>query len=217
MAELKKGLFNGSSGRIGNLISYERNGKYFVRTRPVKVKQPNTEKQLQARMRFSLLQPINALLKEILRYGFATDEKARPAYSAALSWNLKHAISGTYPDLEVNYEQLRIFNGSRALPTDIRLDNKGNELQIQWTCNTEGQAYAKDRAALILFSLENNFSELRLEAAKRTEERLSYHNDRIKGPVHVYISFYKEIPIKGQISEKEVCPSYYCGLWEPLE
>ncbi len=210
MAELKNGLLNGGSGRIGNIITYERNGKYFARARPSKVNQPNTEKQLIARKRFAVLQPVNALLKEVYRYGFAADFKARPAYSAALSWNLKHAVTGIYPDLEVDFSALRLFHGSRTLPADIQIVAENNVLQ--WAHTEEDRQYANDRAALILIFPEKNRLDFRLEAAKRSDGQLSYTGVIPEGGAHVYLSFYGKIPVRGAVTEADVCPSYYCGM-----
>ncbi len=213
MAELKNGLLNGASGNLGNMITYQRNGKYFVRTRPARVKQPNTEKQLVARKRFALLQPVNALLKEVYRFGFATDSKARPAYSAAVSWNLKHAIKDAYPNPELDFSQLLLFQGDRLQADNIRLQSVNNQLGVQWDHSVQYERYSQDRAVLILFSLEKKFLDFRLEAAKRSDAQLLYQGSLPEGGVHVYLSFYSQIPIKGTVSAEDVCPSYYCGMW----
>ena len=144
------------------------------------------------------------------RYGFAADSKARPAYSAALSWNLKHAVTGTYPDLEVDFSALRLFHGSRALPEDILLQTEHNVLQ--WAHTPEDAPYANDRAALILIFPEKNRLDFRLEAAKRSDGQLSYNGLIPEGGAHVYLSFYSKIPVRGSVREEDVCPSYYCGM-----
>ena len=214
MAELKNGLLNGGSGKIGNLITYQRNGKYFVRSRPEKVKQPNSVAQLAARQRFSLVHSVLSKLKEVLRYGFATDGTERPAYSAAVSYNLKQATAGTYPNQYIDYSCLGIFYGKRALPEQIQMEYSDKILCISWLHNASSSYYANDRASLVLLSADKKWMDYRLDAAKRKEGLLEIKTDIPKGGMHVYLSFYANIPIAGTTKMEEVCPSFYCGFLE---
>ncbi len=212
MAELKNGLLNGGSGKIGNLITYERNGKYFVRSRPEKVRQPNSEAQLAARQRFRLVHAVLAKLKEVLRYGFAADEKQRPAYAAAVSYNLKHAIAGSYPDQIMDYSQLSIFYGQRALPEHIEMEYSEGVLRLSWSYAASDTFYAKDRAALVLLSPEKRWMEYRIDAATRKDGLLEIKTDIPTGGIHVYLSFYTGMLLSGTIKKEEVCPTFYCGF-----
>ena len=54
------------SGKLGDLVYYRRNGKTFIRTLPVKIKQSNSEKQIISQKRFSTLGKLFQIFRHAL-------------------------------------------------------------------------------------------------------------------------------------------------------
>ncbi len=53
MAKLEGNVFGGFSGRLGNVVGYSRNGEWFVRQKPISVRNPRTEAQQKHRSMFA--------------------------------------------------------------------------------------------------------------------------------------------------------------------
>jgi len=136
MARLKKGLLNGFSGAIGNLEGYEYNGQYIIRSRrPKRLKAPS-EKQLACMEKMRIINELLGRLTEFVKTGFAETAKDQvfTAYNAAVAYQLKHAITGTYPNYEIDYSKLRLAEGpinTEGLSPSASL--KGDALLFSWT------------------------------------------------------------------------------------
>jgi hypothetical protein len=83
MARGQSGVLGGFSGQIGNVVSCFRYGKYYLRTLPVKVNHPNTEKWLTQRMRFTLTQQFLKLICKFIHLGFGAYAEGKSTYNAA--------------------------------------------------------------------------------------------------------------------------------------
>ncbi len=217
MARLKQGFLEGGSGSIGNFVSYERHGKYFLRSKPTSVKQPNTPAQLAARQRFALVQAFASSIRSYAKFGFAAYAHTRTAYAASISWNLKHALTGIYPDQMIDFSKARVSNGIRPLPESITMSVEDEGLRINWQ-DTVGfsELYRNDAVSLLLLSSEEQWIEKYFEMAKRSAGSLAFQSqipDNINS-VHVYITFYSPELIGESAKEEDISPSYYCGCFE---
>ena len=112
MAVLRNGLMGGCSGKIGNLVFYQRNGESLVRKRS-KITRPPTEKQLECRMGMEVVISFLSPLLEFIRASFKDPSAGttKSAYNIAVSCNKKQALHGTYPDLKIDYEKVILGKG----------------------------------------------------------------------------------------------------------
>lgn len=136
MARLKKGLLNGFSGAIGNLEGYEQNGQYIIRSRKPKRLKPSSEKQLACMEKMRIINVLLGRFSEFVKLGFAGTAKDQTftAYNAAVAYQLTHAITGSYPNYEIDYSKLRLAEGpinTEGLSPSVSL--KGDTLLFSWT------------------------------------------------------------------------------------
>jgi hypothetical protein len=149
MGKSKDAIFGGFSGRLGNIVGCYRYGKYYLRTLPEKVNQPDTPAQLAQRMRFRLVQEFLSPFKGLLKIGFAAYASGRSAYSAAVSYNLRHAISGEYPDLAIDPEKVLLSRGKLPTAQSASVAFAHQKLLFTWTVAKEENG--DDNAVAIVF------------------------------------------------------------------
>lgn len=209
-----KGIHEGGSGKIGNLVSCYRYGKYYLRTLPAKVKQPNTPKQLAARQKFKLAQAFASTIKEFAQFGFAAYAQQRTAYSAAISFLLNNAFSGEYPDIELDYNKVRVTIGTRPTAKEVEMNFSNKILQINWLDTYEiRQTYAHDAVVILLVDPSRRWHSSYFGKAVRNDASLELcpQIPDSCSNIHVYLSFYGQNILNGKINEKDISHSIYCG------
>ncbi|HBL73686.1 MAG: hypothetical protein A2W90_13270 [Bacteroidetes bacterium GWF2_42_66] len=151
MGKISQGILGGFSGKVGNVIGGNWKGIDYMRVKPASVANPQTEGQMDQRSKFSavigFLQPIS----EFIKIGFKSYAVKMTAFNSAMSYNVKNALTGDYPDYEVDYANALVSRGSLATalnPTAVS-GNVG-EVTFSWNDNsTEGNANATDKAMLV--------------------------------------------------------------------
>lgn len=118
------------SGKIGNVVYFERGGKQLIREHVVP-KDPQTPAQLTQRMKLSLANKGLKPLKEIIKEGCKNDKNA---YRSLVGLTMKENIIGEYPNLYIDYSKLKIVEGRLQLPSyvQIEIDTKSDLANIRW-------------------------------------------------------------------------------------
>lgn len=152
MAQLPNGLFGGISGKLGTLVGFYKNGKFCLKTASAKVNNPKTDKQLLARMRFSLISKISKALTPTISVGFHSVEKMT-ACNLFMRENNPKAISGTYPNLTVEYKNIVMSHGTLPFGATTKAIAADGMLSISWTDNTGiDTAMATDTVSVGLYN-----------------------------------------------------------------
>lgn len=113
------------SGTVGNLIFYVMGGKQYVRSKPAKVRQPNTPAQLQARDRF---RQSSKLAKHL--------SKAVPSLVNSHAGMLKKSTYHTFLGILRKSSFLEDSNPARWIWPELKL-REGNILDINVSCSFE--------------------------------------------------------------------------------
>ncbi|MGV8829086.1 MAG: DUF6266 family protein [Breznakibacter sp.] len=101
---------------MGNVIAYEMFGKCYMRSLPGQFHDRKSVQQLAQRQRMQLVNAFLSPYKEVLRMIFQHQANGRSAFQAAKSYNLLHAIEGTYPEQYVNLSKALVSMGKVPLP-----------------------------------------------------------------------------------------------------
>lgn len=100
------------TGKLGNVVGYTRNGRYYVRRVPKKSTKAPTPLQLATRTKFALASAHLSPIKDVLRLGFIEPRKSKMNYyNLAMKAFLTDAIVGEYPAYTVDYSKMRMSNG----------------------------------------------------------------------------------------------------------
>lgn len=164
-------LFAGISGTVGNLVFSNWKGKRYVHSKPVKISNPRTAAQINQRARFTTVIQFLQPLKAFLRIGFKSKTSKMSEFNAAMSYNLKNAISGTYPDFGIDYSRAMVSRGNLpgALDPEVKVTTEG-EIEFIWRNNSiVVDAMADDMVLLLVYNRDKQQELMEVEGNTRSE------------------------------------------------
>ena len=174
MGVANQGVFGAWQKRVGNVVGRIVQGRNIYSIYQPQVSNPQTQAQQTNRSAFSVMAEFVSQSLAAIRVGFRNLDgyKKGSAYSSALGYNLTKAkaISGTYPNLEVNYNKVVVSEGGVDLPYDPSGTVADGELTVSWADNSgQGDALATDKAALFLFNTTQKKSVFAVTDSKRSD------------------------------------------------
>ena len=128
MAKFKSTTFGSISGKHGTAVAVvTKDGKNYMRLHR-DPSNPRTEKQVRQRTKFAFtvqaLRPFNRLFKEVAR-GTSGMQQLR-------SGAFRHAIVGTHPDYELDYQKLMFSYGTVEGLYNLSATIDGNTVNFAW-------------------------------------------------------------------------------------
>ncbi|WP_316811441.1 DUF6266 family protein [Pedobacter heparinus] len=213
MARLLKGIFGPISGKLGPVIGSSWKGIAYLReVRPKKeTKVPRTEAQIANEQKFKFVQNWLVPFHPYVTIGFSKKAIRKSEINVAFSANFHLAITGVYPNLDVDYSKVIISAGE--LP---QLDQPAMELvlpdtlKITWQQNTDPGASFDDQLMLVLYCPELKMADGLTGGVKRKALTCSFQFDPllIGKPLEVYIAVTSS-------DRKKIADSRYLGRMEP--
>jgi len=193
MARLKNGLFNGFSGAMGNFEGYEQDGQYIIRLRRSKATKPPSEKQLACREKMRMINELLSRCSLFVKLGFSESAKGQTPkpYNAAVAYQLMNAITGSYPNYEMDYSKLRFAQGpinTDGLNPSVSLQD--DTLIFTWTPATS-YPRSTDHVMLLAYSPALKQAVYNLCGAKRRagQEILKLPHEWQQQRIETYIAF----------------------------
>ena len=170
MGTIKQGILGGFSGKVGTVVGGSWKGISYMRSQAQSVKNPRTEGQVSQRSKFALtlafLKPITAYL----RTGFKTYAHKQTAFNAAMSYTVKNAISGDYPDYLLDYSKVLVSRGTLTPADNAAVAASAGKLTFSWDDNSgTGEALATDLAMPLVFNSDKGIAVFNTAAATRAE------------------------------------------------
>lgn len=170
MGIIKQGILGGVSGGVGTVIGGSWKGIDYVRSRPSSVANPNSDKQVDQRSKFSsvigFLKPLTGLVTVTFRnYAIGMS-----GFNVAMSYNIKNAITGTSPDFTIDYTLALLSQGdlSKAFNPSVAVSGS-NTIAYSWVNNSdEGNANEDDQAILMAYFESNGQAVYQFTTVKRT-------------------------------------------------
>jgi hypothetical protein len=204
MGVLKGGIFGNISGKVGNVVGVNRKGVNYLRSKPSSYKDRNSKGQQKHRTKFALVLKFLKPFSDILAIGFDKYAKGKTGFNVAMSYNLKYAISGTFPDFAIDYPNTLLCKGNLTEPYRPSLTKaKSNIIGFNWKYLSGN---ADDMALLIAYYEELGEVIYQFTNVKRyVEKALLNIPDRLSGrPAHCWLAFKSAIG-------KEFSSSAYLG------
>lgn len=154
MATFNKGILGGFSGKVGNVVGGSWNGIDYMRSKPNNVKDAKTEAQLTQRQKFSLIAAFLKKVRPVIKAGYKPNNSRMTAANSAMSYNLKNAISGTYPNQQIDFPSIMVARGDLVPAQNQSAESTAaNEITFSWTDNSGvGSAQANDQALILIYS-----------------------------------------------------------------
>lgn len=209
MGTIKQGILGGFSGKVGTVIGSSWKGISYMRGQAQHVKNPRSAGQLNQRSKFSLALSFLQPVVPYIRIGYKSQAAKQTEFNAAMSYTIKNAITGSYPNYALDYTKIVVSKGGLTQVTGATAtwDNNRNEVKIDWTDNSGvGNALATDKAMPFIYNKAKGETIYDTAGATRAThtQSLTVPNDWEGDKVEVYL---------GMVSDdgKEVADSIYLG------
>ena len=207
MGKIKQGILGGFSGKVGSVVGGSWKGISYMRGKAVSIKNPRTLQQMMHRNKFaaalSVLQPITAFL----RVGFKRYAHRKSEFNAAMSYTVKNAIAGTYPDYTIDFSKLLVSRGSLTGANSATAAPVTGKIKLTWEDNTGiGEAQPTDKAMAVAINPSKGEAAYITDGAPRSAatENLLVSPYWTGDEVEVYLAFISE-------NGKDVATSAYLG------
>ena len=176
MGTYRNGILGSFTGKVGNVVGSTWNGISYMRAVPSNVKDPKTPKQLAQRRRFGLVTSFLRKFKPIVTLGFKNGAGNMTPTNRASSFNIRNAVSGEYPDQQIELEQLVLARGDLSKVDDPQAAADGpGEVTFTWGDNSgEGSALPDDKVAITIYNPERDSVIYRDDLATREDETLTH-------------------------------------------
>lgn len=206
MAKITQGILGGFSGKVGTVVGGSWKGIDYMRIHK-KPSNPNTEKQVNQRTKFttalSLLQPITPFL----RVGYKLFTAKQTAFNAAMSQVLNNAIVGDAPNVDIDYSKVQVSSGTLTPAVGGVATYANEELTITWSNNAgSGSAKDTDKALVVIYNSVKGEAIFDTAGAARSEatQAFSLPVEWVGDSVQVYLGFITE-------DGKDVANSIFVG------
>lgn len=208
MGKIKQGILGPFSGKVGNVVGATNNGVHYMRVIPANVQDPKTDKQLAQRQRFGLMTSTLKIFRPVVTIGYRKKTGKTTPRNRALSYNLKNAITGEYPDQDIDYQAFMVARGDLTSASDLAADsNTPGEITFSWTDNSGiGSAKADDVLYAACYAPDDGELFYQAEAATREDgsATLILPQNYQGKEVHVYAFF-------ASAENEDVTDSIYAG------
>lgn len=153
MGRIQKGILGGFSGKVGTVIGANWKGIDYMRSKAVKKPSNPSFAQMEQQARFGLMMKFLRTFGSLLSTTFHDFANGVTGPNAALSYNLRNAITGIYPALDIDYALVLLSRGNlqnATAPTAIA--GAAGKVKFNWTDNSgTGTAQSTDQAILIVY------------------------------------------------------------------
>lgn len=173
MGKLKKGPMGKNVGKVGGVVTYLLNGEWV--TRSIGVVEEWSDAQYEIQMRTALITGLLKPLKKVVRTGMMYCPKPKSnwtAYTMATSSNNPSAIKGEYPDLEIDFEKVKLAIGDIPVPLKPAVQLKDNRIIFTWEADLDTEGTDEDDRVMCVAYFPETFQAFNvLDGAKRGEEQ----------------------------------------------
>ncbi len=208
MGIIRQGANGGYSGKVGSTVGCSWKGIDYIKALPKKSSKPATQAQLEQQAKFKLAVAFLKSLVAILRLSFsAVAKKKLSGYNCAVQALLRDGITGTYPDYEINFPNVKLSDGNLNVPMGQAGSADPTTLTLSWATKTsEYNAFEDDKITVLLYNPAENYFDSFSTGIMRSAGQLQIPLDAsMEGKtLHVYYFFTSR-------DGKKFSPSMYAG------
>lgn len=197
MGTIKQGILGGFSGKVGTVIGSSWKGISYMRGQAQHVKNPRSSGQMDQRSKFNLV--LNFLQPNVpyIRIGYKSQAAKQTEFNAAMSYLLKNAVTGSYPNYALDYTEVMVSKGGLTQVTGAAVNWTAaqSKLTFNWTDNSGvGNALATDKAMPFVYNKDKNETIYNTAGATRTTHTMdvTVPNNWSGDKVEVYLGMVSE-------------------------
>ena len=193
MAKLKESVIGVLIGKIGQVVGAKWKGISVLRVKSASVANPQTDKQLEQRMRFKVTMQFLQPMTQLLRIGWRNYAVGKTAFNSAMSYNVLNAIQGTYPNFTIDYANALVAKGNLApVLNQVAASTVAGTVLFTWTNNSdEVGAAGTDTSLLVVCNPTKNQAVFFAGLAERADgtQAVTVPNSFSGDLVHCYMGF----------------------------
>jgi hypothetical protein len=193
MAIVQNPITGRTRKKFGSAVFSKQFGKNTLRTKPVEVSNPRTEKQRMQRSKFSLMVELSRMFLPFIRIGFKQASIGMSEFNTFMKSNIKNVISGTYPDYTIDFTKLVVSKGTLTGPDGAETSAENDKkIAVTWSDNTGyGDAHETDKAMVLVINYDKKGVKSDVLSATREDEicEVTVPDSWVGDTVHVFLSF----------------------------
>ncbi|HZH69146.1 MAG TPA: DUF6266 family protein [Flavobacteriaceae bacterium] len=193
MGKINQGILGGFSGKVGNVIGGNWKGIDYMRVKPASVHNPRTEGQMDQRTRFAQVLQFLQPMKDFIKVGYKNYAIKMTQFNSAMSYILKNAVIGSFPNYTIDYANALISRGSLAGALNgSATSSTAGTIEFTWYDNSnEGNAQATDKALILAYNKTKGEAVFVTDGALRTAgtQTLTVPDDFSGDAVECFIAF----------------------------
>lgn len=191
MGKFNLGILGHVNGKVGTVVGSRWRGVDYVKAKSRRSTKPPTLKQLMQRARFSVMSRFLFSFSELLMESFNDPSEEMTGINRAFKYNVKHALTGTYPDFMVDYPKVALSQGvlhNVVLPQASA--GSSGRVKFTWTVNTGPNTNEDDVCVGVIYCPETNQAIYRDNGAGRSSGSEELDAALFSGKlVHTWILF----------------------------
>jgi hypothetical protein len=206
MGKMNNGILDDFSGTIGKVVGGKWRGISYMRAKAKKRTGALSDAQLEQQAKFAVAGKFAQSMNDLLTLGFKDQAIRMTGKNYGQSLILKNAITGTYPDFQIDYSKVLLSQGKLPkVKKPVTAPEANGILKFTWT-NDAGKKLAKanDQAILVAYCPEENETEYAFGPARNAETGTLDLAEFSGKKVHTWISFMSA-------NGKLLANSVYCG------
>lgn len=193
MGKYNAGILGSFRGQIGSVIGSFWRGISYMRIMPQTYNDAASPEQVMQRAMFTLILRRLQIITAFIRETFTAVAIEMTEFNAAMSYNILNAITGDYPDMEIDPAEFRVSAGTlTAVPEATATAAGTGKITVAWEDNTGiGSAKGDDNAQILaICAALKTYAALETEAARADGTATLTAPDSFVGEsVDVYLVF----------------------------
>jgi len=163
MGTYNPGVFGTFNGKVGSVVACKWKGVKVVKNYPEKSSKPKSELQLSHTSKFGLVGSFLKRASVLISVGYQGVSGAVTPWNIALKYHLKNAITGAYPNFQLNYEKVRLsLNDNLMTPApDAKVVAlAGGMIKASWKMETNANKSTQptDKVYILLYNPDKDTS-----------------------------------------------------------
>ena len=204
MGKISQGILGGFSGKVGTVIGGNWKGIDYMRSKASKVTNPKSKAQKDQRSKFSMVLSFLQPITDFVKIGFKDYAIKMTAFNSAMSYNVKNAITGTYPNYSMDYSQALVSRGSLAGALNPAANSAATgEVTYTWDDNSvESNANADDLTMLMVLNADKKEAVFTTEGSTRDAgtQTLTIPDSYSGDSIECFIAF---ISVDGEVANSD--------------
>jgi len=193
MGKLTEGILGPISGKAGSTVSYVLNGQNVIRSLSNKVIHLSA-KQLANCQRMAVTNAFLRHIQTFLKMGFGPTAfgTTKNFHNLAVSYNKKNALTGSYPNITMDYAKARVSEGIALEAQNPTVERVAEGLKFSWENDPHlSVPEAIDQVMMMAYFPDEQTATFEVSGAKRMagHDTLFIHPSRRNKPMETYISF----------------------------